>query len=255
MGTTIQGRASGLGTSTAATEGVDGPFGMTRYGDAWSRPMDIRGMALRGKLYVATNPTFETGIATHAAATATDDSKPFLTVFNGAASTTGVLVMPVRLTVICTAAGTNGTDLRYTVHKSAAGVSRFASGGSSGGNGGASTLSVFPARSSGTTTSTLVRAGAVVAPTDANKVRIAGGTLRTVINVVQDMYVFDFGQENPPGLAVYAAATATATTVHRNIRPCVLEPQETMTFSFIAAAQSAAPSYEFYLEYAEGTLA
>lgn len=251
MATLVNGRRSSLGTNTVVGEGNDGPIRVGHYGDVWTRPMDCRGMALSGKLYVATNPTFETGIAGHAAATATDDSKPFLTLQNTAASSADLLVMPLRLTIICTAAGTNGTDLRYTIHKSAAGVSRFTSGGSSGGNGGASTLSVFPARSGGATTSALVRAGAVVAPTDANKVRIAGGTLRTVINVVQDMYVFDFGQENPSGLAVYAAATATATTVHRNIRPCVLEPQETMTFAFIAASQSAAPSYEFYLEYAE----
>ncbi len=251
MGTTIQGRASALGTSTAAAEGTDGPARIDRFGDLFTRAMDSKGLAASGKFYIATNPTFETGIAGHAAATATDDSKPFLTLQNTAAAGSSLLVMPLRLTIICTAAGTNGTDLRYTVHKSAAGVSRFTSGGSSGGNGGAATLSVFPTRSTGVTTTALVRAGAVVAPTDANKVRIAGGTLRTVINVIQDMYSFDFGPENPTNLAVYAAATATATTVHRTIRPVVLEPQETLTFAFIAAAQSAAPSYEFYLEYAE----
>lgn len=251
MATTVMGRSSGLGGSTAAVEGTDGPLRMDRFGDIFTRPMDAKGLAASGKLYIATNPTFETGIAGHAAATATDDSKPFLTLQNTAAASSSLLIMPIRLVLICTAAGTGGTDLRYTIHKSAAGVSRFTSGGSSGGSGGASTLSVFPCRTSGATTTALIRAGAVVAPTDANKVRYAGGTLRTVINVVQDMYAFDFGPENPTNLAVYAAATATATTVHRTVRPLVLEPQETMTFSLIASSQSAAPSYELYLEYAE----
>ena len=245
------GRCSTLGTGTAVSEGTDGPVRIDRFGDIFTRAMDRKGLSLSAKHYVCTNPTFETGIAGHAAATATDDSKPFLTLQNTVGVTSMLRIQPLRLVLVCTAAGTNGTDLRYTIHKSAAGVSRFTSGGSSAGNGGASTLSVFPTSVSGATTSALIRAGAVVAPTDANKVRVAGGTLRTVINVVQDMYIFDFGSENPGSTPAYAGATATATIVHRSIAPLTLEAQETMTFSLIAASQSAAPSYELYLEYCE----
>jgi hypothetical protein len=251
MATTIQGRCSTLGTLTAAAEGTDGPVRVSRFGDVFTRAMDRKGLSLSGKHYVCTNPTFETGIAGHAAATATDDSKPFLTLQNTAAVTSQLKIQPLRLTLICTAAGTNGTDLRYTVHKSAAGVSRFTSGGSSAGSGGAGTLSAFCTSVSGATTSALIRAGAVVAPTDSNKVRVAGGLLRSVINVVQDMYIFDFGAENPGSTPAFAAATATATIVHRSIAPVTLEAQETMTFALIAASQSAAPSYELYLEYCE----
>lgn len=210
------------------------------YGELYVQTLSRRALADEGSLYLVTNPTPGTGIAGHPAPTIVDDTKPFLLLKNNCTVLDGRELYLEWVLVQCTAAGTGGTNLRWTAKTDAAGVNRFTSGGSAitpvNGNNGSS--------DSGASLVTVV-AGAVVAPAASSGARLIGSSLvRPVINVVGDTYLFRFGSDAVALNSLLVNGTNPA-QVEVDFTQVILDPQATFLLHQTSASQSAAASYEF----------
>jgi hypothetical protein len=200
-------------------------------------------LANEGSYFLATNPTPGTGIAGIAATGAFSDAESLLVVRNAAAVSTGKRVHLDYLRLQVTAAGTNGTDVRYVSKLDKGGV-RYTSGGS------AITV-VNPNMDSAAATSATVHFGALVTAAATSDARLVGnGLVRNVIGVVGDEYLFDFGGSAHVATAHAVAGTAIAKLVIPHA-PVVLGPEHSFVFSIHAASQTGAISFEFELGYWE----
>jgi hypothetical protein len=78
------------------------------------------------------------------------------------------------------------------------------------------------------------------------------GALRTgVITVVGDTYMFDFSSERTVPLANLATAGTNVCNVSMKHAPIVLSPGDSWVFTYYAASQTGATSFEFELGYWE----
>lgn len=235
---------------TAYSASADGVSVLPRtsgYGDQYVQPVHSKMQSLcdEGSYFLARNPTPGTGLATIAAPTALDDTKPFILLKNEYATT----LSPSRriyldyLKLICTAAGTAGASINVSVKIDAAGVDRYTSGGSA-------ITPVNPNMDSSAVSSLRVHAGALVT-TAANGARLLyHQQMRTVIPVVGDTYLFNFGQNQGAVGSMIAAGTAIAMQAFQ-MGPVVLGPGQFSTIHVWLPSQSAASSYEFELGYWE----
>jgi hypothetical protein len=181
--------------------------------------------------YVARNPTPGTGLATIAAPTALADTSPFVVIKNGAAVDDGTRVSIDYIRLICTAAGTGGTSLRYDV-KTDQGSTRLPTSGNT-------TLAVNPVnRDCGVQSITRIDAGALVAPAASDAKLVYGGLLKNAIPAAGDVYTLLFNDENP------AVVNAIATQVMFAHGPLIIGPQQFALLHLWLPSQSAASSYE-----------
>ena len=81
-------------------------------------------LSVEGSYYTLTNPTPGTGIATIAAQATLADTAPFI-LFKNANAAGGKNIMLDYLKLICAAAGTGGTQLRYAVKVDGGGANRW----------------------------------------------------------------------------------------------------------------------------------
>ena len=215
------------GNQTTATFDRDRGL-MVRAADSFTR-------ADRGQYYVLIG-TPGTGVAGHAAATTLDDTKPYVWLMSNYTAADGKRVYLDYLRTWVTAAGTNGTNLRYGI-KIDTSTTRRSSAGT------AMTCNPVSAQSS-TAASVTAYPGAVVAAAATNAVRtVSHGLIRTVINVVGDQYLFTFGRGQQLGAGMVTEGTAQ---VHQHFAcpPVVLGPTDQFLFHFFSGSQSAASSHE-----------
>lgn len=206
---------------------------------------DIQGAA-RGQYYTALNPTPGTGIAGHAAPTTFDATKPYLLLSNPAAS--GVIVYPMFLRLVLTAASVGNTVQRFTQvidPGSSTGASRFSSGGTQLAPNNTNMSARLGSQAS-------VWAGAVVASAANTGARtIANTTFRTVLGVVGDVYQFSWGCPIMGDPASLITSGTAISNVAYGYAPLAIGPGGSFLVHQWAASQSAAPSFEIEFGYLE----
>lgn len=235
---------------TAYSASADGASVLPRvsgYGEQFVQPLHgkLQALADEGSYFLDRNPTPGTGLATIAAPTALDDTKPFILLMNQAAAT----LSPSRriyldyLKLIVTAAGTAGASINVSVKIDAAGVDRYTSGGSA-------ITPVNPNMDSSATTNARVHAGALVT-TAANGARLVGHQLiRKVIPVVGDTYYLNFGAPTGPVGGSASDGTAAAQLTFP-MPPVIIGPGQQALIHLWLPSQSAASSYEVELGFWE----
>lgn len=216
----------------------------TGYMEPISAPLNLKmnPVADEGSYFTILNPTPGTGVAGHAAPTTMDNTKPFL-IFQNSAEVGGRRVYLDYIKLVVTAAGTGGT-LNYATHLIDSGAG-YTSGGSA----------LTPVSVNGDLNpNSVVRsavAGAAVATANASTQRVvAHQTARTVIPVVGDVLLFQFGQ----AMSSVAGAPLEGTLQLERIIQCppvIVAPQQWYKLVLWRASQSAAASYELEVGYWE----
>lgn len=195
-------------------------------------PSKMAFLADEGSYFCTLNPTPGTGIAGHAAPTTFDNTKPFVMIKNN--DTVGgksIYLDYIKLTE--TVAGAGGT-LNYATHVLDAGAG-YSSGGS--------TLTpVSPNLNVNGQTIAQVYAGAVVATAGGSQRVVTSQRRRTIIPVVGDVCIFDFGgQASSSGMP-----TEGVTELERIFKcpPVIIAPQGFYKLVLWRGSQSGADSLE-----------
>ena len=212
-------------------------------------------LADEGSYYIVRSPTVGTGIATGAAVSAYTDTTPFLIISNNAQNVGGVPTKNVAIDyikLICTTAGTNGTNLLYAT-KIDAQLRWSANGSGCAGTGLTSILlGPYPTNAQAQAQSlTLVYAGAMTAVASTGNARtLCNGPLRTAIPVVLDTYLFNFGGSQ---LVLDGVLVSGTNCAQRNVPhpPVILGPGHTFALYLWSASQSVAANYEVEVGYVE----
>ena len=186
--------------------------------------------------YFTVGSTPGTGLAGHAAATTLDNTKPFVWLMSNYTASDGKRIYLDYMKTWVTAAGTNGTDLRYAIKTDTATTRRTSAG--------TALTATQVSQQSSVAASVTGYAGAIVAAAATGSVKtITHGLLRTVINVVGDEYLFTFGRR--AGTAVGMPTEGTLQLKAQFECPgVVLGPTDQFLFHFFSTAQSAASSHE-----------
>jgi hypothetical protein len=231
---------------TAYSEGATAPLRGSRRGELFTSALagsKMHALADEGSYFVATNPTIGTGVAGIAAADGFDDLETLAFLRNTESSSTGKRLYLDYILLRPTAAGTNGTNFSFAM-KIDKGNNRFASGGSA-------ITPVSPNMDSVAASVATLRFGAVVTTAASADARIvASGLLRSVIKVVGDTYLFDFGASTRNLGAHIVAGTAIANIIVP-CPPVVVGPNQMFLLHEFAASQSAAASYTFEMGWYE----
>lgn len=206
-------------------------------------------LAKEGSYFVTGNPTPGTGVASIAALTAVVDTSPFVIVTNNNLIG-GPSIELDYLKLICTAAGTGGTALNWATKMDI--IPRYASAGSvfagpAGTPGANSPNPAIPADGS-----SAVYAGALVAVAAslAGSRLIGRGVFRTVIPVVGDTYLLNFGGHEFTSVGLAKNGTAPSDFTHHHA-PVSIPPQGSFLLHLWLPSQSAASSYEVEVGYAK----
>lgn len=203
------------------------------------------GYADEGSYFVTYNVTDGTGIAGHAAPVQADlSTKPLLHVFNNNASGgKSIIIDFVRLRMTAIGAGATTTDFTSWVDN--AGATSKTSGGT--------VATVVNCRGDQPFSSgAVVTFGAVVASAPASEVRLDHQRVRSVVAVVEDQYVFDFGGASygPPTGGITMAGTAVV-GLYVKMAPVVIPPKGNFKLVQWGASQSGAHSFEYTLGFVE----
>jgi hypothetical protein len=228
---------------------------VSEYGETVNEPLWNKShkLAKEGSYFVVTNPTPGTGLATIATLTSLVDTSPFAIIQNnnpGSPMNQPFIDLDyIKLT--CTAPGTAGTALLWAIKTDI--VNRYTSGGSQltgGVNVGLGALS--PNTTGRNTSNANITAGALVAATPtSNSVRLFGhGYFRSVIPVVGDSYLINFGSGDMQvgGQPKNGSAPSDFVAPHA---PVTIGPGHAAYLHIWLPSQSAASSFEIEIGYAE----
>lgn len=227
-----------------STNGTNGPIGSSRRGYLHTYPFGKGTYSLAdvGQYFVATNPTPGTGIAGIAAADGNDDLENLVSVYNEDTAAGGKRIYLDFLHLVVTAAGTAGSTTTFVSKTDSS--DRYTSGGSA-------ITEVNVNRDSSTASIARLHFGALVSPAATSQRLVGHGRIRSVITVVGDTYVVDFGSAGRG----YSSSLATAGTAIAHIViphvPVIIGPGHSWLFQINAASQTGASSYEFQLGYWE----
>ena len=205
------------------------------YGEDYVIPFSERVAADEGSYFLARNATPGTAQAGHAAPTTHDTAKPFILLKNGAEDG-GRRVYLDYLKLLVTAAGTAGT-VNYATHT----VDKARTPGTGGV---ALTVVNVNLQSTRSTVLSSALAGPIV-PGESNSAEariVAHQRARTVIPVVGDVLLFNFGGAAVPSGAVMAGTTELERIIQ--CPPIVIGPGDSYHLVLWRASQSAAASYE-----------
>lgn len=234
----------GRALPTKGTEGADSTWRASPYKEQIVQAFGVRVAAHEGSYFVARNATPGTGLAGHAAPTdITSVLKPYIYLQNTHTAAEDVRLELDFIQLQCTAAGTNGTDFLWAIELDQGETDRYTSGGTA-------LTALKPNMALSGAGSTRIYAGAVVAPVASSSAKkICHGVSRTVINVVGDVYRWEFGK-NGPLSSMVVGGTAVANIVHQ-VPPCILGPGCQFLLHLAQTAQSAASSYQISMGWYE----
>ena len=229
-----------LPTFTADSTSASTPSRTGSYGEAYTLPLGSGKMfnyADEGAYYCTYNVTDGTGIAGHAAPVQADLSlKPLLHIYN-AHATKRLYIDFVRIRMTAIGAGSTTTD--FTAWADNNGATVKTSGGTV-----ATVVNVLPGGPADG--DSIVTFGAVVATAGTGERRIDHQRLRSTVSVVEDQYVFGFGNVGygPPTGGITMAGTAVV-GLYVHFPPVVIPPVGNFKLSKWATSQSGADSYEY----------
>ncbi len=205
------------------------------YGEPYVLPFSPRLAADEGGYFVARNATPGTAQAGHVAPTTHDTAKPFVMLQNGAEAG-GMRVYLDYLKLLVTAVGTSGT-LNFATHT----VDKNRTPGTGGVA--LTVVNVNPQATRSTVLSSVLAGPIVPGESNSADARIvAHQRARTVIPVVGDVLLFNFGGAAIPSGAVMAGTTELERVIH--CPPIVLGPSDSYHLVLWRASQSGAASYE-----------
>lgn len=228
-------------TASVDSTAVATPTRTGRYGEAYTASITNKEMfaADEGSHYVAVNPTMGTGILGHAAPTTFDETKPFLTVYNGGSNR--IYLQSLLLTDTVVSVG--GTRIQFTM--TIDNTNLVSSGGTA-------LVKANVNYDSTTTSGATITAGAVVcAAAGANRRLLGNYVIKGAnIDVVWDEFEFIFGT---PGGSTGGLLTPTTVATHftRYVPPVVVGPGQIFKLHQWAASQSTGPTCEVILSYIE----
>ena len=236
--------AKTLPTRTADGSAIVLPSRTGSYGEAYILPMGAKQtlFADEGSYFTTYNVTDGTGIAGHAAPVQADlSTKPLLHLYN-ASATKSASIDFIRIRMTAIGAGATTTDATIWVDNNSA--TSKTSGGTV-----ATVVNVNPGISNAA--SSVITFGAVVATAGTGEVRIDHQRVRSVVPVVEDQYVFQFGGA---GYAMPAAMALTGTAVvsaYVHCPPVVVPPGGNFKLVLWGASQSGAHSSEYTIGFWE----
>lgn len=219
----------------------------SRYGDTVMAPVfnKANGIADDGSYFIATNPTPGTGITTTSNVTTFADTTPYLALTNTASpynASTSRRVYLDYLRLQCTVAGTGGTSLRFAIKCDV--ITTRATGGTV----------LRPQnvnQDSGNVSQCRVVAGTLVGTAASSGARLySAGLLRSVIPVVGDTYVINFGGHDPKPGALAINGTNVSNVVY-NVAPVCVGPGQCVLIHLWLAGQTVGSAYEVELGYVE----
>ena len=230
-------------------DGMYNPIRTGRYGDVMVQTLSgakTVPVAEEGSYYTAINATAGTGIADTAGNVSFVTTTPTMVLFNGNATTQssgapGKSVYLDYLVLRATAAGTNGTTWA---------TSQYVDTGNRWSSGGTAITPANVAIGSGNVSNAVIHFGAITATAANAQRQICAQMVRTVLKVIGDVTVFDYGGTTPVGAGMPQEGTLQLTAVIK-CPPIVIPPQCSWCFYEWGASQSVAASFEFNLGYFE----
>lgn len=224
---------------------VQAPNRADQYLGAFVTPIGTGKMtnyADEGSYFVTYNLTDGTGIAGHAAPVQADLSlKPLLHIFNGS-STKRIAIDFVRVRLTAIGAGATTTDFTAWIDNNGSTVKT---------SGGTVATSVNCRGDQPQTTGAVVTFGAVVATAATSEKRIDHQRVRSVVPVVEDQYIFTFGNTSP----IFAASTPVTGSLvlaaQVPMPPAIILPGGNFKLSQWGASQSGAHSFEYTVGWTE----
>ena len=234
----------GLPTFEADGSAVVLPSRTGSYGEAFVIPLGSGKshiIADEDSYNIGYNVTDGTGIAGHAAPVQADlSTKPLLHMYNGHA-TKRLYIDFIRLRMTAIGAGASTTDFTTWVDNNGATVK------TSGGT----VATIVSALGGGSPdTDTILSFGAVVATAGTGEKRLDHQRVRSVVPVVEDQYVFLFGNLGAYGLPAAMALTGTAVvSAFVHMPPVVVPPRGNFKLVMWGVTQSGAHSHEYTIGY------
>lgn len=213
----------------------------------WGSP--VQALAEEGVLYVATNPTPGTAIATttsvvdagNAGATSAQ-TRPVAIIYNANQPASLVNLFPLTFNMILSQVPTSGTSWQMAMWLEPVGASAYTSGGSQ-------ITPVAANQAISTTSRAQIYFGAITAAATTTGGRlISRRQINPVIPVTLDQWFFSFGKMFSGD---QIAAGAGAKNVMIALPAVVIPPLWALKIGMWGAANAAAPSWEFELQYAE----
>lgn len=210
-----------------------------RYGESYNlSPTGKEWVAAdEGSYFTARNPTPGTGLATHAAPTTFDETKPTLVVYNGGQNR----IYPQFLRLHILTASTGAVRVQYTLAVDQG--NRYASGGSA--------LTVQNVNMDNTFSSgATITAGAPVASAASGSRRVLDHVVfRGTIDVIEDSYELIFAGGDGAGMG--GSRAATVQDFARLACPVVIGPGQSFLVHQWAGSQSVGPVVNFTLGFIE----
>ena len=208
----------------------------------WNRD---QGLTAEGGLFVATNPTPGTAIATTTSITTEDQTKPVLLLQNGYSATDSNAknLYPISLNMLISQVPTSATDWQLAIRLDLQSA-KYTSGGST----------ITPVNCGGNSSATSpakIYFGAVVGLTMSTSLGrlVSRRQINSVVPVTKDQWYFSFGDTGSSSDQI--AGGAGAKNVNFTLPPIVLAPQWWLAIDMWGGSNAAAPSWEFELVYAE----
>ena len=233
--------ADGSGTSNPNRKGSHDEAYVLSLGGAKGQSI----YADEGSYFVTYNVTDGTGIAGHAAPVQADlSTKPLLHIYNGNTPASGksIIIDFIRLRMTAIGAGASTTDFTTWIDQN---------GATSKTSGGTVATAVNCRSDQPNTAGAVVTFGAVVGAVGTGEKRTDHQRVRSVVAVVEDQYVFQFGAG---GYAMPAAMALTGTAVvsaHVHMAPAVILPGGNFKLVQWGASQSGAHSFEYTVGWTE----
>jgi hypothetical protein len=196
-----------------------------------------------GSYFTTYNVTDGTGIAGHPAPVQADlSTKPLLHIFNGS-TTKRIYLDFIRLRLTAIGAGATTTDFTAWIDQN----------GSTSKTGGTGTVAtaVNTRSDQPNTTGAIVTFGVVTASAPTSEKRVDHQRVRSVVPVVEDQYVFTFGN---PGLSLPSGLPTTGTNqavIYVQLPPVCVLPLGNFKLVEWGASQSGAHSFEYTVGWVE----
>ncbi len=235
-----------------ATANLNFPaLGSSKVVDVWTP--SLQGLLDEGSLFVATNTTVGTPIATttsvvdaaNAGATSAQ-TRPVSIIYNSNAPASGVVIYPLTWNWQLSQVPTSATSWQMAMWLEPVGASAYTSGGSVitpvAMN---QTIGGFQSRAS-------IYFGAITAAaTTTGGIRIARRQINSAVPVTLDQWMFVFGMSRGSD---QVAGGAGAKNINIGLPPVGIPPGWALKVGMWGASNAAAPSWEFELVYAERAL-
>lgn len=220
-----------------STTQVTTPSRTGTYGEAYTLPLGSKQttFADEGSYYLVNTTTPGTGVAGHAAPVAADlSTKPCILIYNGGLKNITIDFIKVRMTAIGAGASTTDFDSWYDQ----AGATRYSSGGTA--------MTPVNCRSDlyGSSSGATVYFGAVVTSAAVQAKRCGHSRVRSVVPVVEDQYIFAFGQAVQTQNSSLATSGTAILQAVVPMAPIVIAPGGNFLFVEWGVSQSGAHSFD-----------